>query len=213
LVRLEKVCSTLFLAWLEPRFPGSCPNQCEAPSYAIRHAPPNASGYAGEQGPEIDATCSAVRRALQREDRWRRRGGVIVLLSLLNTRDPTTRRSDSPAPENTVVVPASPSPNLAEGSTCIVNLGRCSGSESDLVGAGRRSQDATRACPKVPRSDDAEGGVIARQEEGGRRKWSLLICAMTEDDDEDTPTKTALAGLMHLGWKEESLFRRVVEFL
>ena len=176
------------------------------PSHAVRRVLTRASGYAGEQKAVVEATRGAIRQALQREDRWRRRGGVVVLLSLLNKSDP--RNSGALAPDTTI--PALPLLNHS-GSAGIAILEQDLGNELDRDGAtARDNQDAKRVCPTTPGSDAEEsvGGG-----ENGHRKWSVLICAMAEDEEGGNPTKTALAGLMHLGWRKDSLFRWVVQYL
>ena len=177
------------------------------PSYVVRRVLTRASGYAGEQKAVVEATRGAIRQALQREDRWRRRGGVVVLLSLLNKSDP--RNSDALAPDTTI--PALPLLNHS-GSAGIANVEKNFGNELDRDGATtvRDNQDAKRVRPTTP-GGDAEESVGGG--ENGYRKWSVLICAMAEDKEAGNPTKTALAGLMHLGWRKDSLFRWVVQYL
>lgn len=50
---------------------------------------------------EIEKRCNAIHRALQREDRWRRRGGLVVLLCLLKKLLTKNNPKDGvPTPEN-----------------------------------------------------------------------------------------------------------------
>eukprot|EP00752_Nemacystus_decipiens_P003302 g3056.t1 len=158
---------------------------------------------------EAERRHSCIRRALLCEDRWRRRGGVVVLRCLLLKRnDP---RGHGPTPDSGTPTPLSR--NCFSHDASIIPLANCV--DGDRVGAPWPYRNSKSVHPLTPSNDTGEspGG-----EEGGKKRWrSVLISTAEEDKDsrgeEGDRTMHALAGLVRLGRIKESLYRKVVRYL
>lgn len=159
---------------------------------------------------EIEKRHNAIRRALRREDCWRRRGGVVVLRCLLKRNSET--RDCRPIPDN-----ATPTPPLSRNSSSddasVIPLASCVDVDR-VVGAPWLNQNSKCVRPTTPSSDTEESLC---GEGGGKRQRGVLIPDTVEGEDSrgevGDNTAHALAGLVRLGRIKESLFRKVVRYL
>lgn len=185
------------------------------PLQVVGWADSSATSRTKSEREEAEKRHNAVRRALQREGCWRRRGGVVVLRCLMLKKN--TPRDDAPTPgKATTRTPPSSRNHSSSDDPSIIPLASYY-LHSDRAGVPCRNQDARRVCSTTPGSDAEDEESFGGEEEGGKRKWGVLDSATVEDDGSRSEardkTTRALAGLMRLGRVKESLFRKVVRYL
>ncbi|CAN0033071.1 unnamed protein product [Laminaria digitata] len=186
---------------------------------ATSPAPAPAAGPAGDRTTSVTIR-NAIRRVLRCEDRWRRRGGIIVFQALLTkhmmrtitSAVNTTTTTTTIVTTTTTLLPPAMSitkSEIAAGlgtttttrTTTDVNHGRTyelseEFSEDRSCGGEFLRGDATPPVAKMCKY--GEGGGCGKQEPSTMEvhEWDRLL--------------GALAGLMDMSWGDELLFRQIV---
>lgn len=177
------------------------------------------TGCPSEREAGLVATRNAIRRAIACEERWRRRGGVVILLALLSKAQP----KDAVAPTNQGATTTVPACHSSSGDIPLTLAHIFEEERDSCAGAGCCGPEAKRGRPVVLPYYGSKNSrdTIGEGETSGRK------CLLEEGEEEekgnsegkggtDDELVSALAGLLDLGWANGDLFclfRKIVRYL
>ena len=207
-------------------------------SAAISTAISTATGLAGERGTGVTIR-NAIRHVLRREDRWRRRGGLIVFQALLNKR---MRRTITSAANTTITTapattPTNTTPNITTATlpasavrhktskieasleTNATTTTKTNTNTKTINGNHGRTDDFSDDLPEHFSEECSGGGGVL----GGGATPPVSKIGKYEEErgrgkhasgameaNERDRLLGALVGLMDLSWGREFLFRQIV---